>query len=91
MNERIKRLEEKIEKDIKRRDALNESIRENQAKLKELQQTDLLNQVTILMDDGADMDRMLQAIREKDLDTLMTLMDEMPSAAPKRERKDADE
>lgn len=80
MNSNIDRLEQSIQAKIKKRDALTEQIKNDEARLKKMKNAEIVNQVNALADGGVDMPKVMEAIREKDLDALLTLITEKGTA-----------
>ncbi|QNO18887.1 MULTISPECIES: hypothetical protein [Caproicibacterium] len=80
MNSNIDRLEQSIQAKIKKRDALTEQIKSDEARLKKMKNAEIVNQVNALADGGVDMPKVMEAIREKDLDALLTLITEKGAA-----------
>lgn len=80
MNSNIDRLEQSIQAKIKKRDALTEQIKSDEARLKKMKNAEIVNQVNALADGGVDMPKVMKAIREKDLDALLTLITEKGAA-----------
>ena len=80
MNSNIDRLEQSIQAKIKKRDALTEQIKNDEARLKKMKNAEIVNQVNALADGGVDMPKVMEAIREKDLDALLTLITEKGAA-----------
>lgn len=76
MNGNIDRLEQSIQAKIKKRDTLTEQIKNDEARLKKMKNAEIVNQVNALADGGVDMPKVMEAIREKDLDALLTLIAE---------------
>lgn len=80
MNNNIEHLEQSIQSKIKKRDALTEQIKSDEARLKKMKNAEIVSQVNSLADDGVDMPKVMEAIREKDLDALLTLISEKGAA-----------
>ena len=80
MNSNIDRLEQSIQAKIKKRDALTEQIKNDEARLKKMKNAEIVNQVNALADGGVEMPKVMEAIREKDLDALLTLITEKGAA-----------
>ena len=80
MNKKIKQLEQSIRTKETKRDSLTEQIKEEKAQLKELKNAEIVSQFNSLADDGVDMTKVMTAIREQDLDALVTLVTEKGTA-----------
>jgi septal ring factor EnvC (AmiA/AmiB activator) len=80
MNKKIKQLEQSIQTKETKRDSLTEQIKEEKAQLKELKNAEIVSQFNSLADDGVDMTKVMAAIREQDLDALVTLVTEKGTA-----------
>lgn len=76
MNKKIKQLEQSIQTKIEKQNALTEQIKKDESTLKELKNAEIVSEVNSLANDGVDMPKVMEAIREKDLDSLLTLISE---------------
>lgn len=74
MNKKIEQLTKKIQGNQQKRDTLTEQIKKDEAHLKELKNAEIVSEVNSLVQDGVDMDKVMEAIRRQDIDTLLDLI-----------------
>ncbi|HCC02414.1 MAG TPA: hypothetical protein DEP60_06900 [Ruminococcaceae bacterium] len=74
MNKKIEQLTKKIQGNQQKRDTLTEQIKKDETRLKELKNAEIVSEVNSLAQDGVDMDKVMNAIRRQDIDTLLDLI-----------------
>jgi septal ring factor EnvC (AmiA/AmiB activator) len=74
MNKKIEQLTKKIQGNQQKRDTLTEQIKKDETRLKELKNAEIVSEVNSLVQDGVDMDKVMEAIRRQDIDTLLDLI-----------------
>jgi hypothetical protein len=74
MNERIKKIKESVSKDEKRIIKLQDGIKTKKEKIKELENTELMNNLNSISAKGFDVNNIVEAIKNKDIHSLMGLM-----------------
>lgn len=80
MNQRIIKLKAAVEKDKERIQRLQDKVKVNEEKIKELQNTEILNNLNAISAKGLSVNEIVEAIREKNIDTLMELMSEQDNS-----------
>ena len=83
MNERIAKFEESIKKDEQHISKLQEGIKAKREKITELKQTELLHNLNSICAQGMAVNDIVEAIKNNDCDTLLSLM----SPAAQKETK----
>jgi septal ring factor EnvC (AmiA/AmiB activator) len=74
MNKKIEQLTKKIQGNQQKRDTLTEQIKKDETRLKELKNAEIVSEVNSLAQDGVNMDKVMNAIRRQDIDTLLDLI-----------------
>jgi hypothetical protein len=74
MNERIAKLKESISKDKQRIVKLQDGIKEKELRIRELENTKLMNSLNSLSAQGYAVSAIVEAIKNKDVDSLMGMM-----------------
>ena len=80
MSERIEALKRSIEREKQRVLDIQERIKVNQEKLRDLENTEILNNLNSLSSQGYPVGRIIDAIGNRDTDALMRLMAENESS-----------
>jgi hypothetical protein len=75
MNERIAKLKESISTDKQRIVKLQDGIKEKEAKIRELENTELMNNLNALTARGYAVNDIVEAIKNRDVDSLVGMMD----------------
>jgi len=79
MNERIIKLNESISKDEERVTKLQDGIKTKKEKIKELENTELMNNLNSISARGFAVNDIVEAIKNKDIQSLMGLMTTEPT------------
>jgi len=74
LNERVAKLRESIEKDDQRITKLQDGIKAKREKITELEQTELLHNLNSICAQGMAVNDIVEAIKNNDCDTLLSLM-----------------
>jgi hypothetical protein len=74
MNERVIKLKESISKDRQKITKLQDGIKVKEEKIKELENTELMNNLNSISARGFAVNDIVEAIKNKDVDSLMGLM-----------------
>lgn len=74
MNERINKLKEAVTRDEEHIVKLQNNIKTNKEKIAELERTDLLNNLNSISANGIPVSDIVEAIKTKNLDVLVSLM-----------------
>ncbi|MCI1982592.1 MAG: hypothetical protein LKJ45_05435 [Oscillospiraceae bacterium] len=74
MNEKIEAMKQSNNKDRQRVRKLQEKIKDREAKIQEMEQAELMDQVNSLSAKGFDVKKIISAIQDKDYGSLMSLI-----------------
>ena len=75
MNEKIEKLKASIERDQQRIKVLQESITQKEKKLHQLELSEVMGKLNTIKTDRMDVLGIVEAIQNRDLESLMTLME----------------
>lgn len=75
MNERIARLKESVAKDKERISKLQDRVKVKEEKIRELENTELMNNLNSLTAKGFAVNEIVEAIKNRDIHRLMNMME----------------
>lgn len=75
MNERIAKLKESVSKDKQKIVKLQDGIKAKEEKIRELENTELMNNLNSISTRGFAVNEIVEAIKNKDVDRLMGMME----------------